>query len=338
LLFDFGLYAPRMILAGIDEAGYGPLLGPLVVGCAAFSVEDVSEQDLTRDGWPCLWKRLKRIVSRNKTKRKLHVNDSKQVYSPGDLKALESAVLAMCLCRFGPRCADCVTAILNEVAPHVLNDLDEHPWYAGSAATNLPLSCDRTSVAISANALKVEMRTAKVGIEHLGARVILERQFNQMCEQTHNKAATLFSLAAMHIDELMKRFAGQPLAIVCDRHGGREHYGALLRLMFEDWHLQIEQESEERSDYRLVRRDGTSVRILFMMEAERQCMSTALASMIGKYLREMLMTRFNAFWQGHLPELKPTAGYYGDGTRFLKDIEAKRRELGIDDAILVRSR
>ena len=29
----------RLILAGIDEAGYGPILGPLCTGAAAFRVE-----------------------------------------------------------------------------------------------------------------------------------------------------------------------------------------------------------------------------------------------------------------------------------------------------------
>jgi len=34
----------------------------------------------------------------------------------------------------------------------------------------------------------------------------------------------------------------------------------------------------------------------------------------------------------------PTAGYYNDGQRFLQDIDAKRRELGIADELLIRSR
>ena len=60
--------------------------------------------------------------------------------------------------------------------------------------------------------------------------------------------------------------------------------------------------------------------------------------MLSKYLREALMARFNAFWKRHLPAVEPTAGYYNDGMRFLADIDLKRRELGIEDAMLVRSR
>jgi len=51
-----------------------------------------------------------------------------------------------------------------------------------------------------------------------------------------------------------------------------------------------------------------------------------------------MMKRFNAFWQRHVPEVLPTAGYYGDGVRFLGDIEPKRRELGIADEQMVRCR
>ena len=77
------------------------------------------------------------------------------------------------------------------------------------------------------------------------------------------------------------------------------------------------------------------MRIIFCEKAEAQCMPVAIASMLSKYLREALMRRFNAFWQRHLPQVTPTAGYYGDGERFLHDIDVKRKELGITDAELI---
>jgi len=64
----------------------------------------------------------------------------------------------------------------------------------------------------------------------------------------------------------------------------------------------------------------------------------ALASMLSKYLREALMRRFNTFWARYMPEVPPTAGYYGDGARFLRDIEPARRKLGIADEQLIRCR
>jgi hypothetical protein len=64
----------------------------------------------------------------------------------------------------------------------------------------------------------------------------------------------------------------------------------------------------------------------------------ALASMTAKYVRELLMDRFNRFWQHHAPDLKPTAGYVQDGRRFLAEIDPLIQSLGIDRRQLIRQR
>jgi len=321
-----------MILAGVDEAGYGPLLGPLVVGCAAFRVEGVDPAgDL-----PCLWERLRKLVSktRSRTGRKIHVNDSKQVYSPSTgLKELERSLLAIAATKDGwPTGLD---AFVAKVAGHAIADLAGYPWYGQSES--FPLEQDGLPIQLFANALKTEMTRSGVECVHLAARVVCESQFNHMADMTRNKSSVLFSTAAIHLDALIRNFSDQGLVIFCDRQGGRERYGPLLMQMFEDWSLEILREQDGHSEYRLLRREQV-VRIIFCEKAEAQCMPVAIASMLSKYLREALMGRFNAYWRTHLPDVKPTAGYYGDGSRFLQDIDAKRKELGIADAMLIRSR
>jgi hypothetical protein len=287
---------------------------------------------------PCLWGKLKKLVSKNRlrTGKKIHVNDSKAVYTPSaGLKELEKGVLAIV-----GACGDWpgdLNGFLGRVSPEVVGELEEYAWYRGFEGERFPCEADGMGVKLFANGLRHEMERSGARCVHYAARVLPERQLNRQLTATRNKSSVLFSVAAMHLDHLLRHYGTQDLVIFCDRQGGREHYGHLLRLMFDEWALEIVGEAEGRSEYRLVR-GGHGVRIVFCEKAEAQCLPVAAASMLCKYLREVLMRRFNAYWREQMPGVAPTAGYYSDGMRFLKDIEAKRAELGIPDEHLIRCR
>jgi hypothetical protein len=218
--------SPPMILAGVDEAGYGPLLGPLVVGCCAFEVETADGEEQI----PCVWKRLGKLVSKKKSAsgKKLHINDSKLVYSPADgVKELERSVLAvLCAIADGREVPAGLEALLGYLAGHVVPELKSYPWYGVGSEERFPIEQEGLPIKLMANALRAQMIRSGAICVHLQARVVLERQFNQQLAATRNKASVLFSTSAIHLDYLLRTFGHKPMTIVCDQQGGREIWRA----------------------------------------------------------------------------------------------------------------
>jgi ribonuclease HII len=111
----------------------------------------------------------------------------------------------------------------------------------------------------------------------------------------------------------------------------------MLQNAFADGMVVAREEGRGRSAYEVLGLER-EVRLTFQPRADAEHFVVALASMLSKYLREVLMGEFNAFWQGRVVGLKATAGYPRDALRFFEQIRAAAAELGIAEAALWRRR
>jgi hypothetical protein len=127
----------------------------------------------------------------------------------------------------------------------------------------------------------------------------------------------------------------EPLTFFIDKHGGRNTYAAMLQDAVPEGMILAHQEGMARSVYSVagVERE---VRWTFQPRADAEHFGVALASMVSKYAREVLMGEFNRFWQERVPGLKPTAGYPGDARRFYEAIRPAAERLGIPEGALWR--
>jgi ribonuclease HII len=313
----------------MDEAGFGPLLGPLVVSCDAFSVEPaLFEADL--------WQTFKRSVgiTRKHLAGRLLIADSKKAYNrAAGLGHLERTVLAV-LEAMGTE-TQSLASLLGILCPDCLPRLSEYPWYQDMQDNRLAAGLADTRIAAKVFADDTQSHGAK--LVHLRSCCLDVAYYNKMIEHVKNKAQVLFIAASRLIQNLVEEFPNGDIHVLIDRQGGRTHYREHLLRSFPGMDLRIVREEAQSSIYEL-RTASRMLRLTFEVEADDHYLPVSLASMVSKYLRELLMDCMNRYFTGLDGSLKPTAGYWQDGQRFVEDLRARLPNLKIDDRQLIRCR
>lgn len=260
-----------MIIAGIDEAGYGPLLGPLCVAMVVIRINDRAEcgrseqpGEKRRAGVPDLWAMLRPAVvpePRLAGPTAIAVADSKRLKLPNSSKTkhplhhLERGVLAMGSDPIRAAVDDFGLCSAVGAALPVGRD-----WWAGPGVP-LPLGC-------SADELSLLSAHVSAACERAGVRTIEARclamdapEFNAALRTASrrgplgsadfadsavsagqaNKASVLFGQALRHLRRLWASseavMAGEdprvvPPRVVVDRQGGRTDYLGVLTAGF----------------------------------------------------------------------------------------------------------
>ena len=321
------------ILAGIDEAGYGPLLGPLVVSSAVFRLPD---ELLRADLWDVLHKAVS--IQKKGLAGRLLVTDSKKAYSRSSgIKHLKRTVHA-CL---GAVSDDGYQPIANakqlveQLCPNCADRIKEYPWYNQLHTQELTQEGD--DLAIASGVLRRAMADNNIGLLGIHSRCLDVSFYNSRVETVKNKSRVLFTeLCSLVLETLEKATDEERVQIVVDRQGGRVNYQQELLRMLPGFGLSVIRQDEKMSSYELSA-NKKIMRIHFCVKADTKYLPVCLAAMASKYLREILMESLNTFFCKMCGELKPTAGYWQDGQRFVKDLKIMAPEYSIEPKMLIRT-
>lgn len=318
-------------VAGIDEAGYGPLLGPLVIASVVFETPRPGES---------LWDSLRGAVSRRARRSGgVQIADSKKVYTPSaGLGRLERGVLSSLvaggIAGMGP-----FDAVLGRIAHHFdepSRQMSGQPWYK-DLALPLPLAADAEEVSRAAEKMRSAMAGAGIALCDVCVNPLHPPRLNLLIGERGNKATVLFEETAALIRRLLHLYGRRGIRIVADRQGMRRYYEPLLCQAFPMSRIGVIREEKRHSEYEICVGEGAA-RLAFIEKADDAHLPVALASMTAKYVREVFMSAFNAYWRERVPGLKPTAGYPSDARRFLAEIESVWNTAGISRGAVVRAK
>lgn len=344
-------------LVGIDEAGYGPQLGPLVVSAVVLELPDtmLTHQRLLPKV-ACLWQTLSNIISENKSRVKVTVCDSKALYqSARGIKELEKTAL-------------------------VFRRLIE-PEYCNHDELSLPLSADNNEINKLAKTLRTELNNNSIRFCEAKVSIVEPSDFNAGIRRLQNKADFLWEVSGELIKHCVDKYNHKNTLIIrAGKQGGRNYYLPYMQRLFApleagrpsgttvssrpnniavtknskisssiqgnqapltgfaDKIVRPVEQGFDNSSYSIKTKSSFDASVSFIKDGDSSEFAIALASIFSKYYRELAMLNLNRFFQSHIPLLKSTSGYQTDSRRFIREINPLFSKLGLDRDNFIRIR
>jgi ribonuclease HII len=332
----------RLVL-GVDEAGYGPNLGPFVIALSQWEID--SQFDVLQGLEPFAPEFRDRAISALKADSEyIPLGDSKKIYQPGvGLGGLDLALRFL-----GQESHQGVSMKVWGDAD--LKRVESRLWYDPKLAQRWedsfnPASSESAEDSSGKTALfqRGREKFRKLGISFGGfrMRIIDEQFFNEECHRCGNKSNVLGEMSLGLVFSNLKRLveAGEStwesVEIYCDRQGGKKRYASLLSHAIGEnfpeesnpW-IDVLEETPHVSRYGTIVR-GLPITIRFQVDGD-SLFPSAASSMAAKWVREVLMDRLNRYWHEVTGgTVRPTAGYSVDAHRFEKEITPWLISLGV---------
>lgn len=305
----------RAFRMGVDENGLGARLGPLVVTAVLARVDETGD----------------RLLSRRPPKRlRKDLDDSKQLISHGDVALGEAWARALVPEATCP--SDLVSRLALEGVPHYTAPCPDHVraqcWHPRTdsfAAKEEDVGRMRSHLAWWGE--------RGVTVLHVKTSIVCTKRLNDALGRGVNRFVS--DLHAM--ERLVLGLRGEcpeDLLAVCGKVGGMEDYARFFGPLSQGLHAELER-GRALSAYHFPKVGE----IRFVRDADAKDCLVMLASMVGKYVRELLMSRISDFYIAQAEDLDPASGYHDPvTTRFVERTALLRKSRRIPRACFERDR
>lgn len=298
-----------MLVMGVDENGLGPRLGPLVASSITLDVARYRRASLAARGLA------------------LGLTDSKELGGFGRMAFTESVALGLLQWVRGSRPMT-TDALLDSIAPSLRESLRRHCPNLETAAQcwsiDVPLPAFGGDADRGAELVERLVGRSHLRIVDVQSRLACVGLLNAEHEAGRNKLAVDLRLFEDLIGSVCERFS-RPLEVYCGMVGGIRDYASRFSRLSPS---RVRPLSSRAGQCRYLVEGIGEVR--FEVDADARHLPVSLASIVGKYVRELSMHRISRFYRGHGSDVPLASGYHDPvTTRFIDASRDRRRALGI---------